>query len=228
MTFSFLVCGLDFDERPIKPDSGIGLVVAGENANLQVHPWVVSLVIVESSNSRKLHCTGTLISDRHVLTASHCLLDVNLTRIVILLASVKPEADYEEDRVVRTLENHWKHPDYQDHQAYYDIAVVLLNQPINFTKYIYPVCLPEQSQPIGHRENRLATIVGYGPDLQQPRRVVLSQAFVQVNTMDVCKNDYTDNGQSPKLKQFLDATLNRGFDDGLICASNPVGSFYNL
>jgi len=130
------------------------------------------------------------------------------------LASVKPEVDYEEDRVVRTLENLWKHPDYKENQAYYDIAVVLLNRPINFTKLMYPVCLPEQSQPIGHQENRLATIVGYGPDLQQPRQVVLSQASVTINPVDVCKNEYTDNGQSPQLKKFLDATLNKGFDDG--------------
>ena len=38
--FFFLVCGLDFDERPIEVDSGIRLVVAGENADLKVHPRV--------------------------------------------------------------------------------------------------------------------------------------------------------------------------------------------
>ena len=186
---------------------------------------MAALVIIESSSSRKLKCTGSIVSKNHILTAAHCLLDVEINRIEIVLASVKPEAEYEEERVVKTIKDHWLHPKYVENQAYYDVAVLETNDDITFGKYIFPICLPSSGKPSEFRDGRPGAIVGYGPELIG-NNVLLTQAQVTVNRRRHCESKYEDKGSSSKLTNFLASTLNEGFNDALICASNPVSVQY--
>ena len=48
-------------------------IVGGEFAKVNEFPWVALLNLSSSENGRTSRCGGSLISDRHIITAAHCL-----------------------------------------------------------------------------------------------------------------------------------------------------------
>ena len=51
------------------------LSVGGQETELHEFPWAALLLLRSSETNRTSRCGGSLISDRHVLTAGHCLKD---------------------------------------------------------------------------------------------------------------------------------------------------------
>ena len=49
------------------------LSVGGEEAEVSEFPWAALLQLRSSETNKTSRCGGSLISDRHVLTAGHCL-----------------------------------------------------------------------------------------------------------------------------------------------------------
>ena len=47
--------------------------IGGEEADVNEFPWAALLELRSSETNRESRCGGSLISDRHVLTAGHCL-----------------------------------------------------------------------------------------------------------------------------------------------------------
>ena len=47
--------------------------IGGEEAEVSEFPWTSLLLLRSSETNKTNRCGGTLISDRHVLTAGHCL-----------------------------------------------------------------------------------------------------------------------------------------------------------
>ena len=47
--------------------------VGGEEAEVSEFPWAALLLLRSSETNLTSRCGGSLISDRHVLTAGHCL-----------------------------------------------------------------------------------------------------------------------------------------------------------
>lgn len=86
-------------------------------------------------------CGGTLIDDRHVLTAAHCINTENPASITIT-AGVHNRLDNEAGtRQVRMVEIIFKHPQYNPNTVANDITILRLAEPVEFTKYVQPACL---------------------------------------------------------------------------------------
>ncbi|XP_049303438.1 trypsin-1 isoform X5 [Bactrocera dorsalis] len=84
-------------------------------------------------------CGGTLISERFVLTASHCAKAgvINRVRLGDLdFSSNKDDEGVQEFSVSRAI----SHPQY-DSSNYNDIMLLELNGTVTFTEYVQPACL---------------------------------------------------------------------------------------
>uniref|UniRef100_A0A8I3N526 Serine protease 48 n=2 Tax=Canis lupus familiaris TaxID=9615 RepID=A0A8I3N526_CANLF len=119
-----LVCG-----RPVYS----GRVVGGQDAVAGRWPWQVSLHFGQTQV-----CGGSLISDRWILTAAHCLKGWIPFLYTVRLGSIKNDQSSQSvnHRVFKII----THPQIQHTSA--DIALLKLVSRVTFTSFILPICLP--------------------------------------------------------------------------------------
>ncbi|KAM5248411.1 prothrombin [Ctenodactylus gundi] len=151
-------CGLRplFEKKSVKDkqevqllDSYIlGRIVEGSDAEIGLAPWQVMLF---RKSPQELLCGASLISDRWVLTAAHCLLyppwDKNFTVNELLVRIGKhSRSKYERNmEKISLLDKIYIHPKYNWRENLdRDIALLKLKKPVVFSDYIVPVCLPDK------------------------------------------------------------------------------------
>ncbi|KAM7086817.1 prothrombin [Molossus nigricans] len=125
-----------------------GRIVEGWDAEIGLAPWQV---MIFRKSPQELLCGASLISDRWVLTAAHCLLyppwDKNFTENDILVRIGKHSRTRYERGIekISMLEKIYIHPRYNWRDTLdRDIALLKLKKPITFSNYIHPVCLPDK------------------------------------------------------------------------------------
>lgn len=118
--------------RP-EPGSYCG-VIGGYTATKFEFPSMVSL---SYDNGKKL-CGGTIISERHILTAAHCLSNPNNGEVkYVFLGGVQ----LDRMRFMYLVKNSFQHPDYAPPSRYHDIGILELSGKLEFDLDVQPACL---------------------------------------------------------------------------------------
>ena len=124
-------------------------IVGGDSAEVNEFPWSAFLDLSSSQTGRTGSCGGSLITDRHVLTAAHCLQQDTLTGDVLFLydnitvilgdhdLTRQDETDTFITRSVKTdIERHQKfHIRRGQGVLKYDVAILTLEQRVDFTRF---------------------------------------------------------------------------------------------
>ncbi|XP_077577704.1 suppressor of tumorigenicity 14 protein homolog isoform X2 [Stigmatopora nigra] len=129
-------CGI----RPFK----LNRIVGGQNAELGEWPWQVSLHILTSGHV----CGASIISEKWLLSASHCFVTHDpANRIASNWQTYSGMQDqFNHDNVQRrAVKRIIPHPDYNYMTFDYDVALLELSKPLEFTNTIQPICLPAPS-----------------------------------------------------------------------------------
>lgn len=106
-------------------------------------PWMA--VFFLKKDNTVWYCGGSLLNSRYVLTAAHCFTEpankdasssyVRLGEFDILREGETEIQDYEIEEII-------SHPDYDRGTQRNDIAIVKLNQTVEYTQFVRPICLP--------------------------------------------------------------------------------------
>jgi V8-like Glu-specific endopeptidase len=119
---------------------GTSLVVGGETTKTGEFPHMAAIGY-EELNEIKFDCGGSLISEKFVLTAAHCVRRKKPPVLVRLgdqnLKSTNDGAQPQEFRV----KNYIRHESYTAKTNYYDIGLIELDGEARFTKFVRPACL---------------------------------------------------------------------------------------
>ncbi|XP_012937004.1 transmembrane protease serine 9 [Aplysia californica] len=138
-------------------------VVGGTDAGRCVFPWMVYISRDAADDDL---CSGTLISDRHVITAAHCFDSLKGYMPRLVIGEYDRSVDRPRGELVTTSYNVTKHPRYSRSLYNYDVAVLTLDSPIPLETYecIHPICLPKPGQdfPIGTE----CTVAGWGSTIK--------------------------------------------------------------
>ncbi|XP_017044800.1 phenoloxidase-activating factor 2 [Drosophila ficusphila] len=107
-------------------------------------PWVVGIF----TGRQEFLCGGTLIHPRLVVTTSHNLLNETVDTLVARagdwdLNSLNEPYTHQGSRIKEII----MHPEFDPERLYNDIALLLLDEPIQLAPHIQPLCLPPLQSP---------------------------------------------------------------------------------
>ncbi|CAF1130996.1 unnamed protein product [Rotaria sp. Silwood1] len=124
-------------------------IVGGVEAVAHSWPWIVSL------QSGDHFCGGTLIDNRHVLTAAHCIDSTNFRVIAGLHQRTNVNGPRSQNLRVSRI---FIHEQYNSITEAHDIALIRLAQPAQFNDYVNAICLPGPDP----QESQRVTVAGWG------------------------------------------------------------------
>uniref|UniRef100_A0A182JMI8 Uncharacterized protein n=1 Tax=Anopheles atroparvus TaxID=41427 RepID=A0A182JMI8_ANOAO len=136
-------------KQSVHPASPNRRVVNGQEASPGQFPYQVALLgdfIIGIGI-----CGATVITQNYVLTAAHCVYSSNDTTVpivggvAIMGAQNRIEEEPSQQRITFTSSGIIGHPDYNLFNIRHDIALVRLDEPIQYTDRIQPVRLPARS-----------------------------------------------------------------------------------
>ncbi|XP_050451697.1 serine protease nudel-like isoform X3 [Cataglyphis hispanica] len=114
-------------------------VVGGRASQPKAWPFLVAIY-----KDGRFHCGGVILSEIHVLTASHCMEGYEKHYYEIQAGtfrrfSFSPTTQSRKARFVIT------HPDYESENMQNDISIIMLDKPFLFNRWIRQACLPSPS-----------------------------------------------------------------------------------
>jgi hypothetical protein len=127
-------------------------IIGGAEASPGEWPWQAQL-----NKSGSHWCGGSLIADRWVLTAAHCVQGHNAASFQVNLGVHKrsrPNANVQTRSVSQLL----VHPSYNASTGDNDVALMELSSAVSFTKFVQPIALSQTAAPVGGS----AFVTGFG------------------------------------------------------------------
>ncbi|XP_071865936.1 trypsin-1 isoform X1 [Bombus fervidus] len=160
-------------------------LVGGRPADPTKWPWMVAFLTTDND----YYCGGVLITDRHVLTAAHCVYNWRPQDIKVRLGEYDFATSEETRAVDFTISEIRIHRDFVPDTFTNDIAIVKLYLPTVFDSYIWPVCLPPIGQTFEYKD---AVITGWGARYYGgSRSSVLMEVEVPVWPQSECTSSFT-------------------------------------
>ncbi|KAJ8971754.1 hypothetical protein NQ314_000571, partial [Rhamnusium bicolor] len=180
----------------IRNPEGIDFKITGNNDNEAEYgefPWMVAILknnYDPSVDKSLAFCGGSLINPSVVITGAHCVAKYKVNDIKIRAGewdtqTTKERLPYQERNIVNII----THKDFNPVTVFNDVALLILDRPVDKADNVGTICLPPQGQNI---DSRNCFVSGWGkdvfvkyykgdggsplvcPDPQNPKRYVLT------------------------------------------------------
>ena len=135
-------------------------IINGEKATSNQLPWQARI---------GFYCGATIIDDQHVLTAAHCIGPGTYYDNVTVGVTYRENQEDNCFRQTRSITNIQIHPcncgkvggcGQGTYHFQYDVAVITLNSPLNFSAAVQPACLPSDDDLISN--GTMTLVSGFG------------------------------------------------------------------
>ena len=178
-------------------------IVDGGVANYGEWPWQIQMVVADSHSHR---CGGSLINKQWVITAAHCVIDLDTASdIRIIIGEHNIETTLEPyNQIDRMLSKIQIHPSFnrklsQQHFEF-DLALLKFDRPIEYTPNAIPICLPELGYDFGGQDG-WTTGWGSTDEVNVELPSTLREVNVPLKTIEECGEDFS-SGLDDQYDQF--------------------------
>ncbi|CAH2048548.1 unnamed protein product, partial [Iphiclides podalirius] len=186
-------------------------IIGGEIASAGEFPHTVALGYRES-NKYFFRCGGSLISERHVLTAAHCVNPIDhIPPSIVRLGVVNISGSHWNADTDYGVEKIYLHPNSTRPRKYHDLAIIKLVKTVQTSDVVYPVCLyTKEKDP-----TVMLDISGWGKSdvTRAATSEVLLKARLTIVPRDICNQSYTVSRRLPE-----------GIIDEQLCAQDTTGN----
>ncbi|XP_057560586.1 probable threonine protease PRSS50 [Hippopotamus amphibius kiboko] len=170
-------------------------------------PWMVSV------RANGVHiCAGTLIASEWVLSVAHCMIQSDATYSVRVGS---PWIDQISESTVDVLAQEIiVNSHYRSHRYWSwvgranDIALLKLEQPLKYNKYVWPICLPGLDYSV--KDHTLCTVTGWGlprVDGVWPQFRTIQEKEVTILNSTECDSLYHRFSKIPSLIQIINSQM---------------------
>jgi len=187
-------------------------IVGGTEVAVASYPWMVAVGYKEGDGELGFSCGSALITDRHVLTAAHCVhgKESILHSVRIGDHDLANGTEVDTDLTIRVIKEQ-KHEEYSPRTFANDIAILTLAEPVPFNYARHTICLPfEEEMKNMDLDGKRPYIAGWG--LTRFRGSASSKLLhtrVRVMSKKTCTKRY---------KRFKDQIT---ISDKVLCARAP-------
>ncbi|XP_011870553.1 PREDICTED: serine protease snake-like [Vollenhovia emeryi] len=162
----------------------------------------------DNSEAIKYNCGGTLISSQYVLTAAHCVNNVQEQVPIEVRVGSEDLRSVEDAQRIR-ISNVISHPQYKRSVNYNDVAILKLTKPVKTASNVRPICIQTKSlDSMNEQSNATFIVIGWGAtdfDEEGSTKLMKTPSLSLVDR-ESCGKSF--NGFS-KLPQ--------GLDDNMLC-----------
>ncbi|XP_015793319.1 venom protease-like [Tetranychus urticae] len=173
--------------------------VCGRDTNPGKVPFYASIGL-DHPNVPYTMCGGVLIADRWILTEAYCIAFIwGPIRVVL--------GDKWNNKTIG-VGHFFIHPDFSLERPMNNIALLLLKEPVQFSRNIQPICLPEHGEDETFH-NRYGTVAGR----QKLRKEEPTFTNMHITTLPIDRSDDCD--------KFFKKYIRKNITDSFFCAGYP-------
>lgn len=200
------------------PPAFIPFIVGGVDAEIGKWPWIALIGTRQDSGKNFWFCGGTLINDRHILTAAHCLRprSFDLNKLVIRLGEFDTTDDNDGANPMDfPVEKVMNHANFAFPSLHDDICLVRLRGNVPFGDLIKPICLPGGQT--GDYAGQRIDVAGWGyTEFGGTASNKLQEVSLPVVGISECQPKYEN---SPSFQRQFPG----GFGNTKLCAAEKAG-----
>nr|QIC51178.1 trypsin precursor [Adelphocoris suturalis] len=201
-----------------------GRIVGGRDAQVNEYPLIAG--IIYRGMPSFIFCGGTIITERHVLTAAHCRPDNN-EALSVVLAEHKASSKTESKTTIIDVTRMISHEQYDlKKNTENDIALLVLASQIPFGKTIGPACFPKANLNIVGQKVR---VIGWGALASGGRQPdILQKVDLDVQPTSACSRVYKGITEGQLCTYTLRKDACQGDSGGPVIWRDPGTSRYTI
>ncbi|XP_044732074.1 trypsin-4-like, partial [Chrysoperla carnea] len=188
-----------------------GRIIGGESTTIEEFPYQVAVEV-----DRELFCGGSILNSTVILTAAHCV-EYNLNKSIRIRAGTTKRG---KGGVLRDVEAIFIHELYSHETLDYDVSLIVLKEPLEFSSAISPVTLPNEDEYLDAPETGVVTGWGVIDGPLFPKQ--LQKVYLDIFTQKRCNESYSENVITLVTPRMICAGVNGEGDRG-VCGGDSGG-----